>query len=118
MEVRLVFFEQEKSLALHRWLFDRVERRKHPRNRARPGLGIRRQKTRVVLGDVKHDRTRFKKNEVALMIRRNLMKGLKPGIALRLHIFEGDEPHVVRLPDLLEGPAHPHISGKPSASIG
>ena len=45
--------------------FHRVERGKHPCDRARPGIGIVRQQARMALRDVEHDRPRLEPAEIA-----------------------------------------------------
>src|ERR1700733_12944067 len=51
---------------------NRAKRGKHPCDRARPGIRIVRQQTRMALRDMKHDRPRLEQAKIAFFISRNL----------------------------------------------
>src|SRR3954468_1581877 len=53
----------------------RVDRRKHPGDRARPRTGIIRQQSRVALSKMKHDRPCLEQGEIAFLVGRIWPKG-------------------------------------------
>ena len=96
----------------------RVERGKHPRDRARPSIGVVRQQARMSLGDVKHDRARLEQREIAFLVGRNLAERMKRQMRGLLHRAKRDEANLVGLAHFLERPANARITRQSLAAIG
>ncbi len=56
-----------------------VQRGEHPGDRPRPRVGIVREQTLMVLGDVEDDRARLEQGEIAFLIGRDQPKRMKAG---------------------------------------
>src|SRR3546814_5140591 len=68
----LVALEDHGEVAVEDRRLHRVERGKHPCDRARPGMRIVWQQARMALRDMEHDRPRLEQGEIAFFIGRNL----------------------------------------------
>lgn len=76
------------------------------------------QQTRMTLGEVEYDRTRFEQHQLALFVRRNLSEWVSGKMVRFFHGLEGQQTHVVRLPHFFERPANAHVACQPLAAIG
>ena len=89
-----------------------------PRNRARTGVRLARQKPRMTLSDVEDNRPGLEEGEIAFFISRNLPKRMKPEMEGLLHLAERNKADVVRLPHFFKRPANAHITRQSPAAIG
>jgi hypothetical protein len=96
----------------------RVERGKHPRDRARPSIGIVRKQARMSLGDVKHDRPCLEQREIAFLIGRNLAERMKRQMRGFLHRTKRNKANLVGLAHFLKRPANARITRQSPAAIG
>ena len=101
----------------HRRL-NRVERGKHPRDRARPGIRIVWQQPRMALRDMENDRPRLEEGEIAFFIGRNLPERMKHAMRGFFHLTERKKTNLVRLAHFFKRPANPCIPREPLATIG
>jgi len=72
----------------------RIERGKHPCDRARPGIRIVWQQTRMVLRDMENDRPRLEQDEIAFFIGRNLPERMTCTMRGFLHRTERKKTNV------------------------
>ena len=98
--------------------FHRVERCKHPCDRARTGIGVIRQQTRVALGDMENDRSSLEQGEVAFLIGRNLPERMQRQMRRFLHRMERNKANLIGLAHFFKRPANPRIARQPPAAIG
>src|SRR3546814_21001904 len=68
----LVALEDLDEVAVEDRRLHRVERGKHPCDRACPGIGIVRPQAGMTLGDMEHDRPRLEQGEIAFFIGRKI----------------------------------------------
>src|SRR2546430_16909338 len=73
----LVALEQPRGSKFKDRRLHRVERGKHPCDRARPGIGTVRKQARMALGDMEHDRPCLEQGEVAFLIGPKLPERMK-----------------------------------------
>ena len=95
-----------------------VERSEHPGDRPRPRIGIVREQSRMVLGDVEDDRACLKQDKIAFLIGRNQperMKAQMRGFRLRP---QRDKANLVGLAHLFKRPANARIARQARAAIG
>src|SRR3546814_3991506 len=64
----------------------------------------------MMLRDMKDDRSRLKQDEIAFLIGRDLPERMKREMRWLFHLGEGNKANVIRLANLFEGPANPHVS--------
>src|SRR2546428_10105120 len=102
----LVALEQLRVCKFEERRFHRVERGKHPCDRARPGIGIVRQQAGMSPGDVEHDRPCLEQSEIAFLIGRNLAERMKRQMRGFLHRPERNKTNLVRLARFLKRPAN------------
>ncbi|MGY2938199.1 hypothetical protein ACVWZK_003341 [Bradyrhizobium sp. GM0.4] len=114
----LVALEQHGHPELDDRRLQRAQRSKHPGDRAGPGVRLRRQQPGVTLGDMEHDRAGLEQGEIAVLVGRNLPEWMQGEMRGFFHRLERNQTHVVRLADLFERPAHPHVAGLPLAAVG
>jgi len=117
----LVALQQHGVGALQDRRLDGVERGEHPGD----GAGARGRRGRRVgqqagtrLRQVQHDGARFEQRQLALLVGRDLPEGMQRAVRRRLHLGEGDQPHVVRLADFFQRPAHAHVARQAAAAVG
>src|SRR5204862_1265706 len=77
----------------------RVERGKHPCDRARPRIGILRQQARMALGDMEYDRPCLEQGEIAFLVGRNLAEWMKRQMRGLLHRTKRNKANLVGLAD-------------------
>jgi len=96
----------------------RIERGKHPCDRARPRIRIVWQQARMVLRYMENDRARLEQDEITFFIRRDLPERMKCTMRGFLHRTERKKTNVVRLAYFFKRPAHTHITRQSLAAIG
>src|SRR6202035_4646221 len=96
----------------------RVERGKHPCDRARPRIGIVRQQARMALGDMEHDRPCLEQGEIAFLVGRNLAERMKPQMRGFLHRTKRNKANLVGSADFFKRPANARITRQSLAAIG
>src|SRR5262245_44134482 len=96
----------------------RVDRGKHPSDRARPGIGVIRQKARMALGDMEDDRPSLEQREIAFLISRDLTEWMKRQMRAFLHRTKRHKANLVGLAHLLERPANARITRQSPAAVG
>src|SRR5262245_24227089 len=96
----------------------RVDRGKHPSDRARSGIGVSRQKFRMALGDMEDDRPCLEQGEIAFLISRNLAERMKSQMRGFLHRTKRNKANLVRLAHFLERPANARITRQSPTAIG
>jgi hypothetical protein len=97
--------------------FHRIERGKHPGDRARPGIRILGQKARMVLCDMEDDCPRLEQYEIAFFIGRNLPERMQRSMRGFLHLTEGNQTNLVRLTHFFKRPANAHVPRPSLAAI-
>src|SRR5690606_17418750 len=100
----LVAFEDLDEIAVEDRRLHRVERGKHPGDRARPAIGVVGEKARMALRDMEHDRPRLEQGEIAFLIGRNLSERMKRAMRGFLHRTEREKANLVGLAHFLERP--------------
>src|SRR4051812_23063401 len=65
---------------------DRAERGKHPRDRARSGVGIVGQQAAMTFGNMEHDRPGFEQRQIAFLVGRNLPERMQRAMGILLHL--------------------------------
>ena len=96
----------------------RVERGKHPCDRARPGIRIVWQQARMALGDMEDDRPCLEQGEIAFLVGRNLAERMKRQMRGFLHRTKRNKANLVGLAHFLKRPANARIARQPPAAIG
>ena len=114
----LVALQEPGGYELEDRRLHRVERGEHPRDRARPRIGILRQQARMALGDVEHDRAGLEQGEIAFLIGRNLAERMKRQMRGFLHRTKRNQPNLVRLAHFFERPANARVTRQSLAAIG
>ncbi|MFK4701946.1 hypothetical protein ABIF42_007540 [Bradyrhizobium diazoefficiens] len=72
----------------------------------------------MALGEMEHDRARFKQREIAVLEGRDLPERMQRKMRRLLHRRERDEADVVGLADFLQRPANPHVARLSPAAVG
>ena len=72
----------------------------------------------MLLGDVKHDRSRLEQREIAFLIGWNLAEGMNRQMRRFLHRTKRNKANLVGFANLLEGPANARITRQSLAAIG
>src|SRR5205823_11005032 len=96
----------------------RVERGKHPFDRARSGIRIAWKQARMALRDMQHNRSGFEESEIAFLIGWNLSERMKRQMRGFLHLFERQKTNVVSLAHFFERPTNAHVPRQSPATIG
>src|SRR5262245_52895712 len=96
----------------------RVDRGEHPSDRARPGIGVIRQKTRMALCDMQDDRPCLEQGEIAFLIGRDLAERMKSQMRGLLHRAKRNKANLVGFAHLLKRPANARITRQSPAAIG
>jgi hypothetical protein len=86
----LVAFRVRHLFAFDDRRLDRIERGEHPCDRARARIRIVRQQPGMALGDMEYDRARLEKNQIAVVVRRNLTERMQREIRRLLHFTKRD----------------------------
>src|SRR3981081_1193265 len=89
-----VVLQEHRHCAINNRRLPRVDRGKHPCNRARPGIRIVWQQTRMALRDMEYDRPRLEEREIAFFIGRNLAERMKHTMRGFLHFTEREKSNV------------------------
>ena len=97
---------------------NRVDRCKHPCDRARPGIRIVRQQAGMTLCDMEHDCPRFEQDKIAFFIGRNLPERMKRSMRGFLHRTERNKTNLVRLAHFFKRSANAHVTRQSLAAIG
>src|SRR3984885_7166067 len=117
-EPGLVALQELGGLEIKDRRLNRVERGKHPCDRARPGIRIVWQQACMALGDMEHDRPRLKQDKIAFFIGRNLPERMKRRMRRFLHRTERNKTNLVRLAHFFKRPANAHVTRQSLAAIG
>src|SRR5258707_9520918 len=113
----LVALQERGHCAIKDRRLHRVERGKHPCDRAAPGIRIVWQQARMALRDMEYDRPRLEEGKIAFFIGRNLPERMKPTIRGFLHLPERNKTNVVRLAHFFKRPADAHVTRQSPAAI-
>src|SRR6185503_8122186 len=97
---------------------DRIERGKHPCDRARPRIGIIRQQARMAPGDMEYDRPCLEQGEIAFLVGRNLAERMKRQMRRLFHRTERKKANLVGLAHFFKRPANARIARQSLAAIG
>src|SRR5271166_382083 len=95
-----------------------VERGEHPGDCPRPRIGIVREQSRMVLGDVEDDRACLEQDKIAFLIGRNQAERMKAQMRGFLLRAEREEADLVGLAHLFKRPANARIARQALAAIG
>src|SRR4051794_3088944 len=79
-------------------------------NRARPGANVVRQKARMLLGDMQHDRPGLEQSKVAFLIGRDLTERMEGQMRGLLQCLERHKANRVGLAHFLESPTNARIT--------
>ena len=110
--------QKDGGFALQLRRLDGVEGRKHPRDRPRTGIVVGGQQSRMVGGDVEHDRASLEQHETAFLIGRDLPERMQRQMRGFFHRAERHEPDLVGKTRFLECPAHARVARESPAAIG
>src|SRR4051794_20756740 len=113
----LVALEQPSGSKLKDRRLHRIDRSKHPSDRARPGIGVVRQKACMALGDVEDDRPCLEQGEVAFLIGRYLAERMKSQMRRFRHRTERNKANLVGFAHFLKRPANAHIARQSPTAI-